>query len=216
VGRLTPPDPASLDAVTIDANGTLVALRDPTPALGAALAGVGVERTPDAVAAAFAAEGRYYLPRSLEGRDPPSLARLRAACAGVFLSALDAEVDPGTFADAYVAALRFDVLPGVRTALDGFRARGLALAVVANWDVGLHDHLRELELAPYFDVVVTSAEAGAAKPDPRGFSLALERLGVAPGRALHIGDAEPDREGAEAAGLAFAWAPLAGVVAAWP
>jgi HAD superfamily hydrolase (TIGR01509 family) len=56
---------------------------------------------------------------------------------------------------------------------------------------------------------VTSAEAGAPKPDPRPFRLALEHVGIAPARALHIGDSETDREGARAAGLAFEPAPLA-------
>jgi FMN phosphatase YigB (HAD superfamily) len=41
------------------------------------------------------------------------------------------------------------------------------------------------------------------------FRLALERLGVSAGRALHVGDGDADRDGAAAAGLAFEPAPLA-------
>ncbi|TMK91576.1 MAG: hypothetical protein E6G42_08290, partial [Actinobacteria bacterium] len=44
---------------------------------------------------------------------------------------------------------------------------------------------------------------------PRIFELALERLGVSASRALHVGDAEADEEGARAAGMHFAAAPLA-------
>jgi putative hydrolase of the HAD superfamily len=63
--------------------------------------------------------------------------------------------------------------------------------------------------AGFFTAIVSSAEAGAAKPDPEVFHLALERLGVSADRALHVGDGDVDRDGAAAAGLAFAPAPLA-------
>ena len=59
------------------------------------------------------------------------------------------------------------------------------------------------------DTVVTSAEAGAPKPAPAVFDLALERLGAVATRAVHVGDAAADEEGARAAGLRFEPAPLA-------
>ena len=61
-----------LDAVTIDAMGTLVRLVDPVPRLAAA-AGVSEE----AARRGFAAEVAYYVPRSHEGTDAASLADLR-------------------------------------------------------------------------------------------------------------------------------------------
>ena len=45
---------ADLDAVTIDAFGTLAGLTDPVPALGDALRERGIARPPEAIAAAFA------------------------------------------------------------------------------------------------------------------------------------------------------------------
>ena len=95
MGELT-----GLDAVTIDAYGTLVELVDPVPALQAALAARGVERDPGRVAAAFRAEVAYYRPRSVEGRDAESLAALRRDCAGVFLREAGADLDPAEFAQA--------------------------------------------------------------------------------------------------------------------
>jgi putative hydrolase of the HAD superfamily len=206
MGRLTAAD---LDAVTIDAYGTLVTLRDPIAALRRALRARGVERTWAQVTAAFAEEGRYYRARSHEGADEASLALLRRDCAAVFLQALEAELDPDEFAPPYVAALEFEPLPGAVRAVSELERLGLRLAVVSNWDIALREHLEQLGLAGSFETVVTSAEAGAPKPDPRIFRLALERLGVAPTRALHIGDAEADEQGARAAGMAFAPAPLA-------
>jgi putative hydrolase of the HAD superfamily len=85
----------------------------------------------------------------------------------------------------------------------------LALACVSNWDVSLRSQLGRAGLGGLFDTVVSSAEAGAAKPDPVVFRLALDRLGVPPARALHVGDGDADREGAAAAGLVFEPTPLA-------
>jgi putative hydrolase of the HAD superfamily len=200
--------PAQLDAVTIDGFGTLLGLVDPLPKLQALLP----KHPPGAIEAAFRAEVDFYAEHSSEGRDAPSLSRLHAECTAVFNEAAGAQLTPAE----YVAALEFDVLPGVEEALRDLRARGLALAVVANWDFGLHEHLRRHGLTPWFDAVVLSAEVGARKPDPAPFRVALERLGVDPGRALHVGDHAPhDEVGARSAGMRFAPAPLAGLVAAW-
>ena len=40
----------------------------------------------------------------------------------------------------------------------------------------------------YFDVIVSSAEEGVAKPDPRIFNIALTRAGCTPEQAVMIGD----------------------------
>jgi putative hydrolase of the HAD superfamily len=199
----------TLDAVTIDAYGTLVTLRDPVPALQRALAVHGVERTERHVRTAFRAEVEYYVVRSHKGRDEATLALLRRNCAHVFLNAAGASLDAGEFAPSFVGALEFDELPGASDACRSLAAAGLRLAVVSNWDVGLHDHLAALGLTPLLDAVVTSAEAGAPKPAPQVFELALARLGATADRAVHIGDADADAEGARAAGLRFEPAPLA-------
>jgi putative hydrolase of the HAD superfamily len=201
------------EAVTIDAYGTLVELDDPVPRLRLALRARGVERSEELVAAAFAAEVAYYVPRSHEGRDEATLALLRRDCAGVFLAAAEADVDPGSFAADFVGSLVFRPLAGAADACGRLRAAGLRLAVVSNWDVGLHEHLARLGLAELLDAVVTSAEAGAPKPARAIWELALERLGAGPAAAVHVGDSEADAEGARAAGLRFEPAPLAAAAA---
>jgi len=199
--------------VTIDAYGTLVRLRDPVPRLRAALAGHGVERSVEEVRRAFAAEVAFYVDHSHEGRDEAALALLRRECAGVFLHAAAADVDGGAFVDAFVGSLAFDLEPEAADACRALSDAGLKLAVVSNWDVGLHEHLRTLGLDAFVDVVVTSAEAGAPKPAPQVFALALERMGAQASRAVHVGDADADAEGARAAGLRFEPAPLADAAA---
>ncbi len=200
---------SDLDAVTVDANGTAVDLDDPTDRLLGALAERGVERERDVVAAAFKAEVAYYLPRTLEGHDEASLADLLRRCTGVFLEHAEAGLEPQSFAQAFADSIRFRPLPGAVEALERLQGAGLALACVSNWDASLADQLERAGVGHYFATVVSSAEAGAAKPDPGAFAVALERLGVKPGRALHIGDTEADSDGAAAAGLAFEPVPLA-------
>jgi FMN phosphatase YigB (HAD superfamily) len=202
-----------LEAVTIDAYGTLVTLRDPVPALRGALASRGVERSSADVQRAFEVEVAFYVMHSHEGRDEATLALLRRDCARVFLEALEADLDPGDFAPAFVSSLSFAELPGARAACLELAAAGLRLAVVSNWDIGLHAHLGALGLNAVVDIIVTSAEAGSPKPAPAVFELALARLGVdAAAHVVHIGDAVADEEGAKAAGLRFEPAPLADAV----
>lgn len=197
--------PAALDAVTIDGYGTLLELSDPVGGLRALLP----DHPTDEIERAFRAEAEYYVAHTIEARDEAGLARLHAECTAVFNDAVGSSLTP----EQYVGALRFEILPGVVEALGRLRASGLALAVVANWDYGLHGHLGRHGLAVWFDAVVTSAETGAKKPDPRPFLVALERLGVDPGRAVHVGDHPPhDEVGARAAGLGFDPAPLAAAV----
>jgi putative hydrolase of the HAD superfamily len=196
---------ADLDGITVDAFGTLVRLRDPI----GKLAGL-TRREPGAVQVAFEAEMAYYIEHALEGRDESSLADLHARCTAVFSDTLGVRLSP----QEYVSALEYEELEGVRAALASLQRRGLALAVVANWDSALPQHLDRLGLAHFFAAVVTSADARAAKPDPRIFDLALGRIGVEAGRALHIGDSDADEHGAAAAGLHFAPAPLSRAVGA--
>lgn len=201
---------ADLDAVVVDAYGTLVTLADPVPALVGVLAEHGEDRSPDEVRAGVEAEIAYYVPRACDGRDEASLSRLQRDCTRVFLDAIGAALDPEGFAPAYVGALRFEPLPGVEASLEGLRARGLELAVVGNWDLTLRGRLEEVGLAHFFACVVHSAD----KPAPDGLQRALEQLSVEPGRSLYVGDTDSDRTAAAAAGMPFSRAPLAAAVAA--
>jgi HAD superfamily hydrolase (TIGR01509 family) len=206
VGRV---NAAEVDAVTLDAYGTLVTILDPVPTLVDALAERGVERPAEVVLAGFRAESAHYTPRASEGRDEEGLARLQRDSARVFLGAVEADLDPEEFAPAYAGAMHFEVLPGVVESLEHLRALGLSLAVVGNWDLTLHRHLRDLGLDSLFAAVVHAA----GKPAPGGLLQALDRLGVEPARALHIGDDEADEQAAAAAGMHFAPAPVTGAVA---
>jgi putative hydrolase of the HAD superfamily len=203
------PSAKDLDAVTVDAMGTVVELDEPVERLGAALRQHGIERDPATVASAFEAEIAYYLAKKLRAGDEESLAALRRECSRVFLEGAKTEIDPGAFTPSFVEAIAFRPLDGSIRALERLRGAGLVLACVSDWDVGLRDALAESGLGHLFAIVVTSAEAGAEKPSPAIFLEALARLGVERRRALHIGDGDADRKGAAAAGLPFEPVPLA-------
>jgi putative hydrolase of the HAD superfamily len=96
--------------------------------------------------------------------------------------------------------------------LDGLAAlaaTGVTLAIVSNSDGTLEERLRAegiCQVGPGAGVpmaiVIDSDAVGVAKPDPAIFRLALDATGVAPDRALHIGDTVgADVNGALAAGV---------------
>lgn len=207
VGGLTI-GPEVLDAVTIDGFGTLLTLVDPIDELRQLLP----DHDPAEIKQAILAEAEYYATHSHTARDAVTLAELHANCARVFNERVGSDLTP----EQYVGCLRFEVLPGVTDTLRRLRAHGLSLAVVANWDYSLHDHLERHGLRGAFDAVVVSGELGARKPDPAPFLSALDELGVPPNRALHVGDHRPhDEVGALAAGMQFVPAPLADAFAPW-
>lgn len=192
-------------AILLDALGTLVALEPPAPRLRAELARLGIEVSEEQAAAAIAAEITYYRAHLDEGRDETSLADLRSRCADALAAALPARasaVDHGALTAALLASLRFTPFADVRPALAAWRAAGLRLVVVSNWDVSLHDVLARLGIAPLLDAILTSAQAGARKPSPAIFEQALRLAGVRAADAVHVGDSlEEDVAGARAAGI---------------
>ena len=192
---------AELDAVTVDAYGTLLTVFDPVSSLHELLP----THEPQSIERAFHAESAYYREHSSEGNGEQELALLHERSVAVFNDALGSSLSPA----AYTGAFRFELLPGVADALRRLRALGLALAVVANWDITLHTRLEEAGIASFFAAVVPAA----AKPDAQGILRALELLHVRPERALHVGDAEADERAARAAGVRYLPTPLAEAVA---
>ena len=57
----------------------------------------------------------------------------------------------------------------------------------------------------HFDTVVTAEAAGAYKPRPEPYRLALDRLGVQPSRALFVAGSPADITGAGRAGVGVWW-----------
>jgi len=115
---------------------------------------------------------------------------------------LVAEAAPGTPVDQLQAA----ALPGVVDAMPALAAHH-RLGAVTDTAV-MDEHAVRKLLAPIgldavLDSVVTSSDAGAAKPDPRLIEQSLDRLDVTRDRTLFIGNALVDRDAALAAAVLF-------------
>jgi putative hydrolase of the HAD superfamily len=171
-------------AVLLDALGTLVELEPPWARMGDE--------------AAWRKEMAYYRDHAHEARDAETLAALRRRCAELLGAELGREVDVETM----MAAIRFAPAADAPPALARLRELGLTLVCVSNWDYALPEVLDRAGLGGMLDGVVTSAGAGARKPDPAIFRAGLALAGCEPGEALHVGDTEAeDVAGARAAGI---------------
>ncbi|HXW84672.1 MAG TPA: HAD family hydrolase, partial [Candidatus Binataceae bacterium] len=80
------------------------------------------------------------------------------------------------------------VRPGIRETLARLKDAGLKLAVVSNAEGQVEGDAQRFGLAQFFDVIIDSHVVGVAKPDPRIFQIALERLGVGAEESLFAGD----------------------------
>lgn len=193
-------------AVLLDALGTLLELEPPAAGLQRALRARGIEVSASAAERAMAAEIAYYRAHLMEGGTRRGLGRLHRRCAEILAGALPEEVGRALTAEelevALLEALRFAPYPEVPAALAALRAEGMRLVVVSNWDCSLPRVLAAAGLLSEMFAVVTSAEVGAAKPDPEIFVRALSVAGAAAPAALHVGDRlEEDVAGARAAGV---------------
>jgi putative hydrolase of the HAD superfamily len=85
--------------------------------------------------------------------------------------------------------------------LHGMRER-YCVGAITNGNADVH----HIGIGHYFDFVITSAQAGAAKPKPEIFHAALAAAGVEAAHAVHVGD-DPVRDigGAEAVGMRTVW-----------
>lgn len=123
----------------------------------------------------------------------------------------EASVDPEALVEAiprYRAAYRASRRP-----MEGATALLSALADRVRIGIVTNNFIREQEgkladcgLTECIDFMVTSEEAGCAKPDHAIFDLALERAGRSADQAVMVGDSwEVDIEGARRAGIRPVW-----------
>lgn len=145
--------------------------------------------------------------RPLEQRSPEERDRFFAEYESIILRAAGLDLSPEQALQLFQRVRSYprrwepyeDVLP----TLDALRRRGLTIGVLTNVpsqeraDSLLSDALRDR-----IDFMVTSTEAGAPKPHPQIFQLALRRANARPEEALHVGDQyDADVAGARAVGI---------------
>lgn len=152
------------------------------------------------------------------GRRPLEMAEVRAfvghgaralltrglAATGGMPDAYDVEADYRRFVDYYAANIAADSapFPGLVRLLDRLKSEGYGLGVCTNKLEGLSVLLLDaLDLSKYFGSVVGPDTLGIAKPDPKPFYEAVNRLELDSPRAVMVGDSETDILTARNAGV---------------
>ncbi|XP_009979126.1 PREDICTED: haloacid dehalogenase-like hydrolase domain-containing protein 3, partial [Tauraco erythrolophus] len=102
----------------------------------------------------------------------------------------------------FCSARNWEVLPGAGETLSQCCQRGFRMGVVSNFDKRLENILSQCNLRHHFEFVLTSEDAGFAKPDRRIFEKALRLGGIPPGKAAHGGgDYSREYRAARAVGM---------------
>jgi putative hydrolase of the HAD superfamily len=175
------------------------------------LAGAGVRVSSGALDRAYEASAVYLSRIWARHRDVSVDDHVRAILNGVDTS-LAGRLPAPVFAalvDAYARPALLvppAVDDGALKALAALREAGYTLAVVSNTmrtpGATLRKLLDRFGLLRFFAHTVFSDELGVRKPDPAIFLGALEAIGGAPARAIHVGDdGVLDVGGARAAGM---------------
>ena len=110
-------------------------------------------------------------------------------------------------ADAALALLgSMPAFPDAVPALERLRGAGLRLGVLTQSSLEAAEGvLRSSGLRHLFELVVSGAESGAFKPDPRPYRFGLERTGAEPAEVGFVAAHWWDVAGAKSAGMRTAW-----------
>jgi beta-phosphoglucomutase family hydrolase len=101
-----------------------------------------------------------------------------------------------------IAAQSIKPFPGVLNLMLSLRSAGWKMALVSSTPAeNIKLVTRSLEINSLFDTIVSDKDVLRGKPDPEGFLLAAERLGVAPGNCVVIEDAIAGVRAAKNAGM---------------
>ena len=192
-------------ALFLDAAGTLIDLVEPVGEVYTRILGQhGIETTPEAMSRAFRHAFATLPPPDFSMPEDGHEIE-RRWWRDLVHHALGQEIPSVAFDalfDHYADPAAWTLFPEVPDFLDRARQAGLKLAVVSNFDRRLHPILSGLGLTPAFDLIVSSADARARKPDPAIFHHTLYALDLRPEETLHIGDdARLDHAAALACGL---------------
>ncbi|MBL8094943.1 MAG: HAD family hydrolase [Anaerolineales bacterium] len=94
----------------------------------------------------------------------------------------------------------FTLMPGIVALLSHLHARYPLGIVSARSERATLNFLKQYQLVDFFNVIAHAQSARYTKPHPHPIAWCAERLGVAPGECLMIGDTSVDVESARRAG----------------
>ena len=212
LGETTPDKPPKV--IFLDAVGTLFGVRN---SVGAAYAQVaqdfGVNLKAEAINTAFYQAFSAATPLAFPQQEPSQIQPLEFQwwkdvavetfkLAGVIEQFTDFDRFFQALYKYFATAQPWNVYPDVVPSLTYWRSREIKLGILSNFDSRIYEVLTALELSHFFSSVTISSEAGAAKPDTKIFTTALEKYNCEPTSAWHIGDSwQQDYQGAKQAGI---------------
>ena len=200
-----------IKAVFFDFYNTLVGYDPPREETEARVLGeLGIEVSPQALLRPLMAAddffSREHARRSLGKRSQEETITLYGQYQGVVLreAGLEAseEIIKGILKRWLQTDFKMVLYDDAVPALGQLKERGLTLGLISNVDRDIESLYRELGLADWLRVKVTSREAGFNKPHPGIFQTALEQAGVEAAEAIYVGDQyQIDVVGANGAGM---------------
>jgi phosphoglycolate phosphatase len=190
--------PCPFDGVVFDLDGTLIdSVPDLALALNAMLDEEGLPHVRPEQVPAFVGQGARVL-----------VTKAMAAVGRPIPEGDTGAADLERLHDRFVALYEAEPVRGTRpydgavAVLDALRAQGVTLGVCTNKPQGpTLGVLEALGLSGHFSAVVGGGVIPERKPDPAPLLLTLERMGVAPARAVMVGDTPYDVGAARAAGV---------------
>ncbi|CAL9704802.1 unnamed protein product [Knipowitschia caucasica] len=88
----------------------------------------------------------------------------------------------------FTKAQNWEVFDNSKKVLEACSSLGLKLGIVSNFDNRLENILKSCNLLSHFSFLITSEEAGEAKPSSLIFDQALQKCGVSAAHVAHVGD----------------------------
>lgn len=99
-----------------------------------------------------------------------------------------------------MAGVGWTIDESVMELVDQARQR-VPVALLSNASSRFHEDLRVSGIDDRFDAVVSSADLGVVKPEPRAYEAAAKALGTGPDRCMMVDDREENVAGAAAVGM---------------
>lgn len=181
------------DLVIFDLDGTLLnTLDDLAWAANAALREAGFPERSTEEIRAFIGNGVARLIRraSPEGTGEQTLDHILSRFKALYMENINVRTQP---------------FPSIVEMLDQLNAAGVQCAVNSNKVDEATRALCAIHFGPRIAMALGERPDIPRKPAPDGVYLLLETLGVAPGRALYVGDGDADLKTAKNAGIDGAW-----------
>ncbi|MGF1600442.1 MAG: HAD family hydrolase [Thermosynechococcaceae cyanobacterium] len=202
---------SNIDAIIFDKDGTLADVESYLKSLAqkrARLSDAQVPGVQEPLLLAFGVEEGQLNPAGLQAvgsrRDNEIAAAAYIAETGKdWLAALQVAQSAFAEADSYLKrkANHTPLFPGTQDLLQTLTAAGVKIGILsADSPEHVSDFIDYYELATYIDAY--QGVDSISKPDPRLFEQLCEQLGVAPERALMVGDAQVDLVMGKTAGAA--------------